>query len=175
MSCDDDAVSGAAETLVRTLADHGYVDFTGVPCSLLKGVFRAVEDPSSVGLGGRLSYFPAPREDTAVGVASGLAVAGRKPVVLMQNSGLGYCMNVLTSFNLIYDVHFPMVVSWRGHEGRDAVEHDVIGRELTNFLDVFDLTWTLFDRAKPRASTEEFLEHLNGGRHASVLIVDKEV
>lgn len=47
------------------------------------GLFQAPEAADSP-----LAYFPAPREDSALGVASGLAVGGRKPVVLMQNSGL---------------------------------------------------------------------------------------
>lgn len=169
------AVRDLGATLVRAFVDHGYEDFTGVPCSLLKGVFQAIEDPVSVGLEERLRYFPAPREDSAVGLASGLALSGRNPVVLMQNSGLGYCLNVLTSFTLIYDVHLPLVVSWRGHDDTDAVEHDVIGRELTNLLDVFDLPWTVFDGEKPRASVEECLERMGDGRRTSVLIVKEGV
>ncbi|MEV6676198.1 hypothetical protein AB0N09_04925, partial [Streptomyces erythrochromogenes] len=31
----------------------------------------------------------------------------------VQNSGLGYSLNVLTSLNLIYDLHVPLIVSWR--------------------------------------------------------------
>ncbi|WP_257141817.1 thiamine pyrophosphate-dependent enzyme [Streptomyces sp. sk226] len=39
----------------------------------------------------------------------------------MQNSGLGYSLNVLTSLNLIYDLHVPLIVSRRGHDGNDAL------------------------------------------------------
>jgi sulfopyruvate decarboxylase subunit alpha len=155
-----------AETVVRTLEAHGHHHFTGVPCSLLKGVFRILESPA-----GTAAYLPAPREDSAVGVASGLALAGHKPVVLMQNSGLGYCLNVLTSLTLIYDVHLPLIVSWRGHDGNDAVEHDVIGRELTRLLDVFALPWTVLDGADPAGSVRAFLEQHDEGRRTSVLIV----
>ncbi len=139
--------SGAttAELLLNALVRHGHSHFTGVPCSLLKGLFRLLEEPDCPA-----TYIPAPREDSALGVASGLAVAGASPVVLMQNSGLGYSLNVLTSFNLIYDVHLPIVVSWRGHGGNDAVEHDVIGRELTRLLDVFGLPWTVRTTNGPR-------------------------
>ncbi len=43
-----------------------------------------------------------------MGLAVGWSVAGLKPVVFTQNSGPGYCLNVLTSLNLIYDVHVPL-------------------------------------------------------------------
>ncbi|MDF9817049.1 thiamine pyrophosphate-binding protein [Streptomyces sp. SPB162] len=155
-----------AEAVFRALTRAGHTHFTGVPCSLLKGFFRILERP-----GIPITYLPAPREDSALGVASGLAVAGARPVVLMQNSGLGYSLNVLTSFNLIYDVHLPIVVSWRGHDGKDAVEHDVIGRELTRLLDVFGLPWTVLDNEHPEDSVEEFLKLHDSGRSTAVLIV----
>ncbi len=156
----------AAETVVHSLIRNGFEHYTGVPCSLLKGIFKILEHPETPA-----HYLPAPREDTALGVASGLAVAGAKPVVLMQNSGLGYSLNVLTSFTLIYDVHLPLVVSWRGHDGNDAVEHDVIGRELTHLLDLFDLRWTVLDNDAPAQSTEKFLDLHDGGKHTAALIV----
>ncbi|MBW5420704.1 hypothetical protein GKQ77_03850 [Streptomyces sp. BG9H] len=162
--------SNASEIVMRSLFSHGFTNFTGVPCSLLKGMFRILEDPRSPA-----RYVPAPREDSAVGVASGLTLAGAKTVVLMQNSGLGYSLNVLTSFTLIYDVHLPLVVSWRGHDGNDAVEHDVIGRELTHLLDVFDLPWTVLDPQAPQQSVDAFLKQLDSGRRTAVLIVKEGI
>jgi len=160
-----------ARELLQAFTDAGHTHFTGVPCSLLKGVFRLLESER----GDTPRYLPAPREDSALGTAVGLAVAGAKPVVLMQNSGLGYCLNVLTSLCLIYDIHVPLVVSWRGHGGNDAVEHAVIGRELTRLLDVFDLPWTVFDPAAPAASVEKALASGDCGRRTPVLIVKEGI
>ncbi|MFD1080519.1 thiamine pyrophosphate-binding protein [Micromonospora andamanensis] len=161
-----------AETLVRSFLKAGHSHFIGVPCSLLKGVFRTLEDPPP-GMPS-FHYLPAPREDSAIGVATGLAAAGARPAVLMQNSGLGYSLNVLTSLNLIYDIHVPLIVSWRGHDGNDAVEHDIIGRELTNLLDVFDLRHTIFDPSAAQESVQRCLAQADG-RHTSVLIVKEAV
>jgi phosphonopyruvate decarboxylase len=159
-----------AEAVLTAFLEQGYTHFTGVPCSLLKGIFRALEDPAFPA-----AYLPTPREDSALGVASGLAVAGARPVVLMQNSGLGYSLNVLTSFNLIYDVHLPLIVSWRGHDGNDAVEHDVIGRELTRLLDVFALPWTVLDNSDPYESAASFLKQHEAEQRTSVLVVREGV
>lgn len=159
-----------AAGLLHAFAEHGYAHVTGVPCSLLKGLFAALESPAD-GIGGRFRYLPAPREDTALGVASGLTVAGRPTVTLMQNSGLGYCLNVLTSFNLIYDVTLPMVVSWRGYLGLDAVEHDVIGRELLDLLDVFGLPHVLLEPDRPRRSVERLLDAMAVANRPAVLVV----
>ncbi|MFE1781513.1 thiamine pyrophosphate-binding protein [Streptomyces sp. NPDC059506] len=163
----------AAETLVQAFVDHGFTHFTGVPCSLLKGVFRVLE--SGAGPAEGVTYLPAPREDSALGVAAGLSAAGARPAVLMQNSGLGYSLNVLTSLNLIYDLHVPLIVSWRGHDGNDAVEHDIIGRELLNLLDVFGLRHTVFDPNEPHASVERCLAAAEDGRATPVLIVKEGI
>uniref|UniRef100_A0AAU3GSP1 Thiamine pyrophosphate-binding protein n=1 Tax=Streptomyces sp. NBC_01401 TaxID=2903854 RepID=A0AAU3GSP1_9ACTN len=169
-----DGLGTPAEQLVQAFVDRGFSHFTGVPCSLLKGVFRVLEGDGAA-QGRDLSYLPAPREDSALGVASGLAAAGARPVVLMQNSGLGYSLNVLTSLNLIYDLHVPLIVSWRGHDGNDAVEHDVIGRELTNLLDVFGLRHTVFDPEQPYASVDRCLAKAEDGRYTPVLIVKEGI
>jgi len=157
-------------TVARTIADRlsaaGVRHATGVPCSLLASLFAYLESDES-----RLDYVVASREDTAVGIASGLTVAGKPTVVLMQNSGLGYCLNVLTSFTLIYSVHLPLIVSWRGHDDNDAVEHDVIGRELLALLDVFGIGWVLFDSSNAESSMSEFLERYDNGGATVALIV----
>lgn len=163
-----------AEEVVRAYTGQGYTHFTGVPCSLLKGLFKLLDGPPTE-LTRQVSYLPAPREDAAVGVATGLAVAGARPVVMMQNSGLGYCLNVLTSLNLIYDVHVPLIVSWRGHDGNDAVEHDIIGRELTNLLDVFGLRWSVLDPARPHDSVLDCLAAATDGKATPVLIVKEGI
>ena len=121
-----------ARSFADTLKKEGFDFYTGVPCSLLGALIeRLSEDRKS-------PYVPAVREDAAIGMASGAYLAGKKPVVLMQNSGLGYSLNVLTSLNLIYKIPVLCLVSYRGH-GPDAPEHLVMGRVLPRLLDVFDV------------------------------------
>ncbi|WP_461202910.1 thiamine pyrophosphate-binding protein [Anoxybacillus sp. TBDG-1] len=94
-------MNSTAERMLAVLKENGYNHFTGVPCSLLKGIFKLLESKANEVDEG-IFYVPAVREDSALGVASGIYLGGKKSVVLMQNSGLGYSLNVLTSFNLIY-------------------------------------------------------------------------
>ena len=111
-----------ATAAVALLKHRGVGCFTGVPCSLLGALIEALSDDPACG------YIPAVREDTAIGLASGAYLGGRRAAVLMQNSGLGYSLNVLTSLNLIYRIPVLLVISYRGFEGRDAPEHLVMGR-----------------------------------------------
>ncbi len=101
------------------LRDAGFDFFTGVPCSLVKSLIATLEE--------RGGYIPETREDAAVGLAAGAYMAGKFPVVIMQNSGLGVCVNALASLSLMY--HFPclLLVTWRGYQGKDAPEHLIMG------------------------------------------------
>jgi len=111
------------------LKDHGYSFFTGVPCSLLGGLIESLGE----------EYVPSVREDTALGLAAGAYLGGRRSCVLMQNSGLGYSLNVLTSLNMIYDIPVLMIVSFRGLGGKDAPEHLVMGKHCVELMETFKI------------------------------------
>jgi sulfopyruvate decarboxylase TPP-binding subunit len=69
-------------------------------------------------------------------MAAGAFMGGRSPVVLMQNSGIGTSLNSLISLNLIYLQPCLLMISWRGHDGKDAPEHLVMGQVLPDLLDL---------------------------------------
>ena len=104
---------------LRFLLDAGFDFFTGVPCSLAKSLIATLEE-----CGG---YVPETREDAAVGLAAGAYMAGKQPTVIMQNSGLGVCVNALASLSLMYNFPCLLLITWRGYQGKDAPEHLIMG------------------------------------------------
>ena len=110
-----------SQSFIKRLIQEDYKFFTGVPCSLLSGLIYELEDQQEV------RYIPAVREDAAVGLCTGAYLAGAMPVLLMQNSGLGYSLNAFTSLNLIYKIPMLVIMSWRGKDGKDAPEHIIMG------------------------------------------------
>lgn len=129
----------AAERFLKLLEEAGFDLFTGVPCSGLKSLLALLEGHP------RLPYIPAVREDAAVGLAAGAFLAGRRPVVLMQNSGLGTSLNAFTSLNLIYKLPLLVLVSWRGFQGRDAPEHLIMGESSTRVLDSVGMPYLILE------------------------------
>jgi len=122
-----------SDEFVMVLKNAGYDFFAGVPCSLISEVILTLEKDRDV------SYVPAVREDVAVGLAAGAYLGGKTPCVLMQNSGLGQCLNALTSLNLIYKIPCLLIVTWRGYKGGDAPEHEVMGKASPRLLDSINL------------------------------------
>ena len=115
------------------LTRHGFDFFTGVPCSLVEDVIAVLETERDA------PYVAAVREDAAVGLAAGAWFAGRRPCVLMQNSGLGTSLNALASLSLMYGLPALIVVTWRGHEGKDAPEHILTGKITPQILDLLGI------------------------------------
>ena len=126
-------VSGAA--LAAHLERRGFDFFAGVPCSLIEDVIAALEAHP------RLPYVAVPREDVGVGMAAGAWFAGRRPAVLMQNSGLGTSLNALTSLSLMYGLPALLIVTWRGYRGKDAPEHVLTGEISPRLLELLRIPY----------------------------------
>jgi phosphonopyruvate decarboxylase len=134
--------------LAARLLGHGFDFFTGVPCSLLGNLFAALDsDPA-------ITYVAAVREDAAVGVAAGAWLGGRRPVVLMQNSGLGTSLNTLASLSLMYGLPALLLVTWRGYQGKDAPEHILMGEITPSLLDLLGVPHRVLSRDSIDADLE---------------------
>jgi phosphonopyruvate decarboxylase len=126
-------VSGAE--LAALLDRHGFDFFTGVPCSLVEDLIAALETHP------RFPWLAAVREDVAVGLAAGAWLGGRRPVVVMQNSGLGTSLNALASLSLMYGLPALLLVTWRGYQGKDAPEHILMGEISPGLLDLLGIPY----------------------------------
>lgn len=126
-------------TFCTLLRDAGFDFYTGVPDSTFKALLRQIETRSE------FDYAPAVSENVAVGLAVGAYLGGRRPVVLMQNSGLALALNPLASLVTLYRVPLLLVVGWRGHEGEDSPEHGLMGSITLQLLDALGLPYYVPD------------------------------
>jgi sulfopyruvate decarboxylase subunit beta len=91
-------------------ADINFV--TSVPCVNLQELLVLVSgDPEII-------HVPATREEEGVGICAGAWMGGRRPALLMQNSGLGNSINALASLDMLYGIPLLMIISHRGGQGR---------------------------------------------------------
>lgn len=155
--------------LVGRLEAEGFDLFTGVPCSLLEGVLAALERHP------RLPYIPAVREDAALGLAAGAWLGGGRPVVLMQNSGLGTALNALVSLSLLYRLPCLLLVSWRGYQGRDAPEHLVMGEVSPRLLETVGIAHRTLDASSIDAVLAWAVDLLDTRQEPVALLVPPRV
>lgn len=117
-----------AAQFLRAAADAGFNFYTGVPCSYLTPLINGVLSSPAT------RYVGATSEGEAVAIAAGAWLAGRTPVAMCQNSGLGNMVNPLTSLNAPFRIPTLIVTTWRGRPGEpDEPQHDVMG-EITHDL-----------------------------------------
>ena len=124
--------------------EFGYRFFTGTPCSYLKPLINSVIESDIV------DFLPAANEGDAVGIASGVSLAGEKAVVIFQNSGLGNAVNPLTSLSYTFKIPFLGIVTLRGEPGgpSDEPQHELMGQVTTEMLETMQVKWAYFPREK---------------------------
>lgn len=135
-----------APEFVSGLKAAGFDFFAGVPCSLLKGLVSILDADPDAG------YVSATREDSALGMAAGAFFGGKRPMVLMQNSGLGVSVNALASLTTMYAIPTLLVISWRGEGGNDAPEHILMGEIMLPILDLLKIDHRVLSTKEPMAS-----------------------
>ena len=128
--------------LAALLDRHGFDFYSGVPCSLVEDLIVALEGDRPA------PWIPSVREDVAVGLAAGAWLGGRRPAVIMQNSGLGTSLNALASLSLMYGFPALLLVTWRGFGGRDAPEHILTGEITPSLLDLLRVPHKTLDAAR---------------------------
>ena len=138
----------SAIAALELLRDAGFDFFTGVPDSTFKPLLRELETRPEFG------WVPAVSETVAFGVAAGAWLGGRRPVVVMQNSGLALAMNALGSLAAIYRIPMLLAIGWRGHDGSDSPEHAILGAATTALLDALGLPFVVPDAASLPADIE---------------------
>ena len=97
--------------LFKILKSLGFDFFASVPCSLLADLISLVEKDKTI------TYTPVTREEEGIGILSGAYLCGKKPVLLMQNSGLGNSINAVMSLSHFFKIPIVFIISHRGTKG----------------------------------------------------------
>ncbi len=131
----------AADFLAEA-ASHGFDFYTGVPCSFLTPLINGVLSRKA------LAYVGAASEGEAVAIAAGAWLAGRKTVVMCQNSGLGNAVNPLTSLNAPFRIPTLLITTWRGQPGiGDEPQHKLMGQITQPLLSVIEVEHEPFPKS----------------------------
>lgn len=119
--------SSIDDLIVDTMLSEG-IDFVcSMPCVMLAGVLKKLAQAP-------VTHIPVTREEEGVGIAAGAALGGKRPALLMQNSGLGNSLNALLSLTRLYRLPLPLIISQRGGKGEKVLAQMPMGKALLNLL-----------------------------------------
>jgi len=73
-------------------------------------------------------------------------MAGKKPIVIVQSSGLTNMASCITSLLKPYDVTFPILTSWRTYKDGDSeIQHQHLATELPTLINAYGYKYHIFD------------------------------
>ena len=125
---------------VNNLIKEGYTHLCVVPCSFAKNLINEVINNEQI------EYVPSASEAVACSIASGLKMAGKKPIVIVQSSGITNMGSCITSLLKPYDITFPIMVSWRTYKDGDSeIQHQHLATKLPNLIEAYGYEHTILD------------------------------
>ena len=126
---------------VKRLIQSRYTHLCVVPCSFARNIINEVINNDSI------EYTPCASEAIACSMAAGLKMAGKKPLVIVQSSGLTNMGSCITSLLKPYDIKFPMLVSWRTYnEGDSEIQHKHLATRLPDLIDAYGYQHSILDK-----------------------------
>lgn len=153
--------------LHQSLKRHGVNFATGVPCGVLRHVISNLLNDKDI------LHVSVNRESEAVGIAAGAYLSGRYPVVYMQNSGLFASSNDIASLLIPYKMPILFVVTYRGCEGEDAVQHFVTGKATGKMLASFGVDFFVYEKQDINDLIDEMFYRMNEASLPSFLLLKR--
>lgn len=121
------------DLLYEELKGQGLDFFVSVPCKFLGGIIERLEqDPDVV-------YTPVTREEEGVGIMAGAYLAGKRPAMVMQNSGFGNSINAVCSLLNFFKIPCVFIISHRGTEHEPIEAQNNMGLAIRNLMKTVDV------------------------------------
>jgi phosphonopyruvate decarboxylase len=138
------------QEFVNKLIENEYTHLCVVPCSFAKDVINeAINNP-------KIEYVPSASEAVAVSIAAGLKMSGKRPIVIVQSSGLTNMGSNITSLLKPYGVTFPILTSWRTYKDGDSeIQHQHLATELPKLIGAYGYEHTILEQNDLETAIEQ--------------------
>jgi len=138
------------QEFVEALIREGYTHLCVVPCSFAKSVINEVINNKYI------EYVPAASEAVASSIAAGLKMSGKRPIVIIQSSGLTNMGSCITSLLKPYGVTFPILTSWRTYKSGDSeIQHEHLADHLPELIKSYGYGSMILDNTKVENSISQ--------------------
>jgi len=142
------------EELIAILKKNGVNLTASLPCEKIKTLLEMV--------GRTFTHLPLTREEEGVGICAGAALAGKRPALFVQSSGLGNMINALLSLTQFYELPLAIFVSRRGVYQEKIEAQFPMGRKLPGMLAGAGIAFSEINAPEEIALVDRGLERLYG-------------
>lgn len=161
------AAALSPETIIAQMHKNGVTDVVWLPDSETNWLFLQMSaDPS-------LRLVGVSREGHACSIAAGLFAGGRKPMILIQNTGMLESGDSIRGWLMGLKVPAVLLVGYRGYT-RHGVNTDTAATYTERFLMAFDIPFYLIEgNADADRISIAFEQAAKGSRPVVVLVADE--
>ncbi len=144
------------------------VDFTAsLPCEKIKTLLDMV--------GQSFYHVPLTREEEGVGICAGAALAGRRPALFVQSSGIGNMINALLSLTAFYELPLALFVSRRGVYKEKIEAQLPMGQRLPGVLAGAGITYSKINTRHDIAMVDRELQEVYSKNRIHAFLMSPEV
>lgn len=106
-----------------------------LPCDRIKALLPLIEK--------EFATIPLTREENGLGICAGLFLGGKRPIMVIQSTGIGNMINALGSLNLTFGIPLPVLASWRGVHNEQIEAQRSLGERLPAILEAAGIKYTI--------------------------------
>jgi len=121
--------------IIDELKGQGIDLVSAIPCDKAKGLFFRLPE--------EFRYIGLTREEDGVGISAGAYLAGARPLVAIQSSGIGNMLNAILSLTVTFGLPLPILASWRGGENEAIPAQIPFNRPLPGILAAAGIPYTI--------------------------------
>ena len=135
---------------IKKLVDEGYSHLCVVPCSFAKNVINESINNN------KIQYVPCASEAVACSIAAGLKMSGKKPIIIVQSSGMTNMGSCITSLLKPYNITLPILTSWRTYNKDDSeIQHQHLATKLPKLLEAYGYSHTILNQNSLKSSIDQ--------------------
>jgi len=133
--------------IVQALMNEGVNLFVTLPCEKARPLSNLVYV--------NFRHIALTREEEGVGISAGAYMAGAKPAMLVQSSGIGNMVNALCSLTKAYKLPLPIFVSWRGVYREEIPTQVPLGKRLTQMFAALNIDYNIIESPEDASVVSE--------------------
>ncbi len=115
------------------------------------------------------------REEHGVGIAAGAYLAGKKPAMIIQSTGIGNILNTLASLTLTYQLPLLIIASWRGVIDEPITAQNIFGEAIQDLLAALKVETLIIDENSDISTISKNIHQVYAERKVLVLLCSPRV
>lgn len=127
-----------SEEIVRGLKAADVDLFVTLPCEKVSSLIDQVS--------ANFRHVALATEEEGVGICAGAFLAGARPAMLVQSSGVGRIINAICSLVRVYELPLLFFVSWRGVYKEGIPAQVPLGQRLPKILEAIDVGYSIIEK-----------------------------